>query len=155
MLSAPIKETVWIFNPRVTRVRMKMGVTPFLAILLFVTSSTAKQGIVVSGGWGAYTSMEVFVPSTGESWVLPDLPSGREGHTMESLTVCGGAGGYGSCDTLSDNGTWDTHNLLEYYHSPNSWNSKKGLVLMGSNTSEWVTGKKKGEYAFPMKYDQT
>ena len=149
MLSVPIKETVRIPNPRVPRVKMKMGVTTFLALLLLVTSSTAKKGIVVSGGAGAYSSVEVFVPSTGESWVLPDLPRQRQDHTMDALTVCSGS----SCDTLSDDGTWDTHNLLEYNSSPNSWNSKKGLVLMGNSTSEWVTGKREGEYAFPMKYD--
>ena len=130
-----------------------MGCSPFLVLLLLVTISDAKKGIVVSGGYGAFSSVEVFVPSTGELWDLPDLPRERWSHTMESLTLCGGTNAWTSCNTLSDNGTWVTHKLLEGRKSPFSWNSKKGLVLMGNGSSEWVTGKKKGEYAFPLKYD--
>ena len=48
-------------------------------------------GIILSGGLGARTSVEVSVPSTGLSCSLPSLPDGRYGHTVDSLIICGGA----------------------------------------------------------------
>ena len=61
------------------------------------------------------TSVEVFVPSTGQQCRLPDLPENRRRHTMEKMTVCGGMEGRyieTSCLTLS-NGIWDTTTTLQ------------------------------------------
>ena len=55
------------------------------------------------------------MPSTGEHCQLPDLPSGRFGHIMEGIVVCGGD--YGEtqtcCLTLTDAGWEKTTSLLE------------------------------------------
>ena len=77
-------------------------------------------GLVISGGApsdSAAQSVEVYVPSTGQHCLLPDLPDRRDGHTMEKMTVCGG-GGYNSdtetsCITLTGEGWENTTTLLE------------------------------------------
>ena len=63
-----------------------------------------------SGSDNAGQSVEVYVPSTGQSCELPDLPGNDEydRHIMEGLMVCGGQFVLeDSCLTLKD-GTWDT-----------------------------------------------
>merc|ERR1711970_232091 len=56
------------------------------------TSSTPiMEGIIISGGYGAETSVEVFYPTDDkQSCVLPSLPDQRRYHTMDSLEICGG-----------------------------------------------------------------
>ena len=63
-------------------------------------------------------SVEVYVPSTGQQCQLSDLPDGREDHTMEAKTICGGASKTTdtdlTCISLTSAGTWDkTTDLLE------------------------------------------
>ena len=50
------------------------------------------SGLLISGGSGvgAGVSVEVYVPSTGLQYHLPNLPGNRSGHTMEEMTLCGG-----------------------------------------------------------------
>merc|ERR1712098_902600 len=48
------------------------------------------QGILISGGEGAVSSVEVLNPSTGKTCSLPSLPDKRESHTSTGLTLCGG-----------------------------------------------------------------
>ena len=46
----------------------------------------------MSGGYefDGRTSVEVFVPSTGQSCTFPSLPDhGRSGHIMDGLLICG------------------------------------------------------------------
>ena len=76
--------------------------------------------MIISGGEGdsVGTSVEVYVPSTGQHCNLTNMPDRRFAHTMEAKTVCGG--GYPvnavltSCLSLSADGTWKrTTELLE------------------------------------------
>ena len=74
------------------------------------------SGLVISGGSpldSAGSTVEVFIPSTGQHCQLPDMPGDpRYGHTMEDLMVCGGGGSTGrSCLSLTD-GTWETTTTL-------------------------------------------
>ena len=81
--------------------------------------SILYSGLLISGGfpWNSVgTSVEVFVPSTGQHCQLPELLDKRYYHSMEQMTVCGGyetdAGT--SCLSLTADGTWEnTTTLLE------------------------------------------
>merc|ERR1711874_279780 len=97
------------------------------------------NALLITGGRYGFYSAEVFIPSTGQHCVLPNIPGeDRYGHTSEKLSVCGG-GGYTStrtsCLTLT-NGTWETSKILQeerYYHS--SWASPSGVILLGGENS--------------------
>jgi len=93
------------------------------------------EGIIISGGEISYEvperSVEVFVPSTGESCFLPSLPDDRNDHTMDKLTICGGYDTKTTCLSFSS-GKWITsHNLVEERYSHSSWPTEEGLVLFG------------------------
>jgi hypothetical protein len=96
----------------------------------------------MSGGYGADTNVEVYVPSTGQSCSLPSLPAEREGHTMDSLYICGG--GYSSSRTNClhfSSGQWYTsHTLVEKRSGHSSWQTDQGLVLMGGRYRGWKYG---------------
>ena len=96
-------------------------------------------GILITGSVGAYTSTEVFIPDTGKTCSLPDLPKSRYGHTLDTLgntpVICGGDGTDTSClqfTPTSAGGVWTNYTTTmqrRYKHS--SWVSSAGLVLMG------------------------
>ena len=97
----------------------------------------ATSGIVLSGGYGALTSVEVIDPSTGQSCSLPSLPEERQSHTMDGLLICGG---YRPSDTTClsfSSGGWITSNtLVERRYRHTSWQTDKGVVLMGGIHSD-------------------
>ena len=117
-------------------------------------------GIIISGGFGAQTSVEVFVPSTGQSCLLPNMPDERFGHTLDSLLICGGYEVSTSTTCLSfTSGQWITsHTLVEERYGHCSWQTEQGLVLMGglhhsADTSEIVaTTGGQGGPSFAMQY---
>ena len=117
--------------------------------------------IVISGGMGANTSVEVFNPNTNQSCLLPSLPEQRISHTMDYLTICGGMYTFTSCITFSS-GKWVTsHSLPEerWYH--NSWDSgTDSILLLGGmerpDTTNIVTeGEYQGEQGFNMEFSTT
>jgi hypothetical protein len=121
----------------------------------------SMPGIILSGGYGASTSVEVFVPSTGQSCSLPALPDERYGHTMDSLLICGG--GWDSTTAATTclsftSGQWITsHTLVEERNYHTSWQTEQGLVLMGGysspDTSEILaTAGGQGGPSFAMQY---
>ena len=102
-------------------------------------------GIVISGGYGASMSVEVFNPLTNQTCQLPSLPfPGRNGHTMHLLTICGGSlNTSNTCITLSS-GQWVISHLLSekrWHHC--SWSRGSGSILIGGidnpRTTETVT----------------
>jgi hypothetical protein len=116
-------------------------------------------GIILSGGYHE-TSVEVFVPSTGQACSLPSLPDERWGHTMNSLIICGGPY-YSTTPTTClsfTSGQWITsHTLVEERYDHSSWQTEQGLVLIGGNaspiTSEIVaTAGDQGGPSFAMQY---
>ena len=115
-------------------------------------------GIILSGGYGASTSVEVFVPSTGLSCSLPALPDERYSHTMDSLLICGGSVSSASTCLSFTSGQWITsHTLVEERFHHTSWQTEQGLVLMGGqgfpDTSEIVaTAGGQGGPSFAMQY---
>jgi hypothetical protein len=119
----------------------------------------SMPGIIISGGTDAGQSVEVFVPSTGLSCSLPALPDYRNGHTMDSLLICGGYGSSSDTTCLSfTSGQWITsHTLVEQRYAHISWQTEQGLVLMGGDyspyTSEIVaTAGGQGGPSFAMQY---
>jgi hypothetical protein len=55
---------------------------------------TIAAGILIAGGSNAYTSTEVFLPGTGKTCALADLPDQRYEHTLDTVgttvLLCGG-----------------------------------------------------------------
>ena len=104
---------------------------------------------------------ELFLPSSGTSCALPDLPDDRYGHSADNNTLCGGSGG--NCLQWSpDTGTWEellTLDVGRYNHV--SWTpaSGTGTYLIGGwdsdgrMTTTLITSEGGQETGFPLKYD--
>ena len=96
--------------------------------------------MIISGGGGALTSVEVFYPTDDKkSCVLPSLPDQRYYHTMDSLQVCGGWWTTTTCITFTS-GQWVTsHALTEKRWDHISWSTDAGILLMGGRNSVRTT----------------
>ena len=99
-------------------------------------------GYVGYGGLYALTSTEVFIPDTGKTCRLSDLPQKYYDTTMNTLgntpVICNG--GYNqNClqfTPTSAAGVWtDYANTTQYRYHHSSWVSSAGLVLMGGARS--------------------
>ena len=114
-------------------------------------------GILITGGYGATTSAEVFQVSTGQSCSLPSLPDKRQYHTSHSLTLCGGIFTPTSCISFSS-GVWvPSHSLAEERYKHCSWEREEGLLLLGGEDSPTTTellteGSEEGVPAFSLQY---
>lgn len=119
--------------------------------------TTTTTGILITGGGGAYTSAEVYRLSTGQSCVLPSLPDMRHGHTITSLTLCGGSSPLTSCISFSS-GVWvPSHSLAEKRRFHTTWEREEGVMLMGGEDSPTTTellteGSEEGVPAFSLQY---
>ena len=123
-------------------------------------------GLLISGGYEAETSVELFVPSTGQSCSLPNLPSKRSGHSMNGFYICGGNEDYDSPCLVSNSWfgeTWRTENenctspgtVCVHFSSGQwqlapqsfvkprtghmSWQTEKGLVLISGDYSYFTS----------------
>ena len=122
------------------------------------TTRANIPGILISGGYGTGTLVEVYSPNN--HCVLPSLPDERRGHTSDEGTLCGGYYSNSTCITFSS-GKWVTsHALAEVRMGHTSWNNKEEgkIILMGGinggNTTEIITEEEKdGVPGFPMKYE--
>ena len=104
-----------------------------LKILPFTHSA-----IIISGGVGAWRSVEI-LRDNGSYWcALPGLPDDRLDHSQSGLMACGGGDDtMTSCVTFSD-GLWivSHHPLQNYIKEHSSWMSPHGVVLMGGVYSD-------------------
>ena len=77
------------------------------------SSSQNILALIISGGkpTTASSSVEVYVPSTGQRCLVPDMPDTRNRHSMEQMTVCGGQGAPSTCLSLTD-GLWERTTTL-------------------------------------------
>ena len=123
----------------------------------------SDEAVLITGGTYNRRSAEVFLPETGHSCRLSDLPDERLDHTQDGALTCGGFGGQNqriSCLKWSpDSGTWtQSHNLTEDMFNHVSWtpDSSLGTYLMGgafSFSSEMVKPDGSVEQRFVLKYD--
>ena len=97
--------------------------------------------ILVTGGVGAWTSVEVLSGAGTPLCTLPPLPTGRSGHTQDGLLTCGGyyIATRTTCIKLSAGGWAVSHNLLKSRSQHSSWQSPAGLVLIGGYYSGYST----------------
>ena len=112
-----------------------------IVLTLIHKITVLTPGLLISGGSDTSTSVEVFVPSTGQSCSLPPLPDSRWSHTSDGLYICGGQN-TPSCLHFSS-GQWNiSHTLVVERRWHSSWQTDQGIVLMGGygslNTSEVV-----------------
>ena len=98
------------------------------------------SGIVISGGVGRDTSVELFNPlDDKQGCLLPSLPDERRYHTMDSLVICGGSFTTTTCITFTS-GQWVTsHALTEQRYDHTSWSTDAGILLMGGSYSGRTT----------------
>ena len=95
--------------------------------------------ILVTGGSGRLTSVEVLSGAGTPLCTLPPLPSYRSGHTQDGLLTCGGWDTRTTCIKLSAGGWVVSHNLLKSRTEHSSWQSPAGLVLIGGGGSGTTT----------------
>jgi len=123
-----------------------------------VPEKKEKNAILVSGGWGAQRSVEMFIPSTGETCTLPDLTDNRNGHTMDVCSylrftygqnnfreekeadypvICGGGAGdtQGTCTCFD--GRWTDCSCVNQ-RSPFKW-TEYGDGVRRDGHSSWVS----------------
>ena len=127
------------------------------------------DAVLITGGYDFdnLVSAELFLPSSGLSCSLPNLPDQRGTHTVDSLgLICGGDYDFihnttESClKWRSDTGSWEkylTLNIWRAYHA--SWTPSNGIgtYLMGgfysNRTTTLIKPDGTQEPGFPLKYD--
>ena len=127
-----------------------------------------SAAILITGGWGALQSAELFLPWSNKTCELPSLPDKRYYHVQSGNLVCGGGykGTKRSCIKWSDEkGGWVTLpvTLRQERESSSSWTERNdhSLVILGGwshaagRTSETVSSNGNGvsiQASFKMKY---
>jgi len=120
-----------------------------LLLLPAFSTSSMNDGVLITGGGGRndQNTAELYLPSSGGSCSLPNLPDLRLDHSLESTgLLCGG--GYLHRDTCIQwnpaNGTWErsiTLDVNRYAHV--SWTPENGIgtFLMGGSdpVMRWTT----------------
>ena len=119
--------------------------------------------VLITGGYGNNPqTAELYLPSSGLSCSLPQLPVETAGHTLESSgLICGGQYTPDTCIQWSpDTGTWEellTLNVTRYDHVSWTPGTIVGTYLMGGvysgRTTTLVTPERTQEPGFPLKYD--
>ena len=111
----------------------------------FISVVMVSGGREVRGG-KPQASVELISSNGTKLCSLPKLPAGRDKHTQNGLLTCGARGSSAdrkSCVTFSG-GKWKkTHTLRKGRIDHSSWDSPKGVFLMGgvgqAQTTELLT----------------
>ena len=98
--------------------------------------------MLITGGWNAKKSAEIYHLDHDTPCVLPDLPEYHVHHTQEGSLVCGGRWTLRSCQRWNpDTGGWDlvTESLTWSRQHHTSWTPVNGSVtyLMGGSPSAY------------------
>ena len=115
-----------------------------------------------------HASAEVFIPSSGTSCLLPNIPESRTDHSLNGFLLCGdyydSEKGHSCLQFDPSSGTWARtgHTLLQWRAQHVSWTVAEGTILMGgsntggetdaTSTSEIVKHDGSVEEAFNLKY---
>ena len=123
------------------------------------------DGVLITGSLlTPYDTAELYLPFSGESCSLPQLPDDRHGHTVESSgRLCGG---YDTSDTCllwsPDTGSWEEELYLDTErHGHVSWTPDNGIgtYLMGGygreneRTASLIKHDGTQEAAFTLEHD--
>ena len=135
-----------------------------------------SDAVLITGSshYGSSDTTELYVPSTGVSCTLPDIPqpnigSGLFYHTLDSGLICGGYYTYDIClKWRTDTGTWEEYITLDirrYDHVSWTPSPEIGTYLMGGhvhnnidndngagNTTTLIKPDGTQEPGFPLKY---
>ena len=130
--------------------------------VLNILYNNSDAVLITGSGNSAGNTTELYLPSSGVSCTVTELPVSRYLHSLEtSGLMCGGYGAEDSCLMWSpDNGTWEELATLEvgrYLHSSWTPDYVSGTYLIGGYTSNKTTTliKPDGsqEPGFKLKYD--
>ena len=97
-----------------------------MSSLLYIHSA-----VLITGGYGAENSAEIYHPDRESPCDLPDLPDQRRYHTQDGSLLCGGWRNYKSCQKWNpDIGAWDlvTKSLTEDREGHISWTQADGAM---------------------------
>ena len=119
--------------------------------------------MLITGGFGADQSAEIYHPDRDSACVLPDIPDEHVLHTQDGSLMCGGGSTPRSCLSWNSNtGSWDlvTESLTEERVFHTSWTPADGSVtyLMGGDgdrshkTSEVISKDNGAGASFPLKH---
>ena len=89
-------------------------------------SYLTTAAILITGGYDAYQSAEVFLPATATSCLVSArLVQERQDHSQDGLLLCGGSEALTTCEEFSPaTGTWAlTNHTLQDRASNEPWRS--------------------------------
>jgi hypothetical protein len=105
------------------------------------------SGVLITGGTGAKTSTELFLPHSGKTCSLQSLPDIRHHHSLDvvskKIILCGGGSSLTSCLEFlptSSTGTWANYGTLaqgRYAHTSHSFQGE--LIMLGGSASSRTT----------------
>ena len=118
------------------------------------------SAVLITGGYGAQQSAEIYHPDRDFACVLPDIPYRRQDHTQDGSLMCGGSPTFRSCRRWNpDTGAWDlvTESLTEDRRCHISWTPAdgSGTYLMGGwsdKTSEVIDKDNGVTSSFPLQH---
>ena len=87
-------------------------------------------GFLITGGYGAKGSVEVFIPSSGSQCSLPNLPKRTYSHIQAGKTLCGGRDD--TCYTWLWGEWQQTPNVLNRRRSM-AENLGEGILVLGGD----------------------
>jgi len=142
-----------VMNNLAQEFRSTKNLTQRILHLLEEHTKPPPPGIVITGGFygGTLVTTELFIPSTGKTCSIKDLPVGRYYHTLDqledgSLVACGGQGDSStqkSClrfEGSAPHGEWTDYSTLvydRYTHTSFAYQGK--ILMMGGSGSRKTT----------------
>ena len=103
---------------------------------------SGNPGLLITGGFGALTSVEVFSLMSRTSCSLPDLPSDTSAHTQHNNLMCGVGADDNQCWTRdTQTGDWTVSHTLDGDRSASClWPlGEEGVLILGGDDDDTGT----------------
>jgi len=115
-----------------------------LSLALALSASvTGDKGFLITGGSEHPTSVELFLPKSGQACLLPQILGVRKDHSQCGSVVCGGADFYArdDCIQMDESGEWSTLGFtVEHRTDHVCWDMADGtMMLLGGDYDEQST----------------